>query len=158
MSIFLPFILRILGAILDKYLQRQESRQAWIDFIEAASKEGLNSVKLAKMAGEQRDRLARGEWQKPEGYVPPVEVKPVEEFLHVEIPRSVKAREQFVVTLLGVKENTNVFAERVNPLGMARLQADGKYQLTTKFSMTGNRVVGFEINDKWIESNIEVQN
>lgn len=75
MSIFLPFILRILGAILDKYLTRQESRQAWIDFIEAASKEGLNSVKLAKMAQEQRARLDAGKWQKPgeDFSVPPKE-------------------------------------------------------------------------------------
>lgn len=65
MSLFLPFIIRILGALLDKYLTRQESRQAWIDFIEAASKEGLNSVKLSKMAAEQRARLDSGKWQKP---------------------------------------------------------------------------------------------
>lgn len=65
LSMFLPFILRILGMVLDNVLKSTEAKQAWIDFIEAMGKEGLASVTLGKMAKEQRARLDAGKYQKP---------------------------------------------------------------------------------------------
>lgn len=64
-QMLLPFALRIATMVLDSFLKTDEAKRAWLDFIEAMGKEGLNSVRLNKMAKEQRARLDAGKYQKP---------------------------------------------------------------------------------------------
>ena len=75
LDLFLPIGIAIINGIIQKMSDKSEMKKAWIAFVLAGAAEGKISVKLGKMAAEQRDHLAKGQWQKPgeDFSVPPKE-------------------------------------------------------------------------------------
>lgn len=58
-ELFMPLLMKILGVFVEKYFTDNETKKKYYEFLDVLSKNASFSVKLQKLAEEQKERLQK---------------------------------------------------------------------------------------------------